>query len=247
MEKNLIEKYEGKYKIRALINAIPYIGGALDLLLSEKGAVYREERIELFLNQLNERLGQIEENEIQTEIMNSEEFYDLMIQTMNSVIKTRHKEKIEYFSNILSNHIQKEKKSEINCELMISILESLTIDEIHYFSELSKDQNEIQLYNILGTKIIWSRYLDHIKKTGSIASRKNQLPQESIFDCQMDVIWQMLNVKHLVIIEEINELGKLDYYYSTSYQSFSGQVDYNKKIKYGITDFGLEFLKWIEQ
>lgn len=247
MNKSLIEKYEGRYKIRALINLIPHIGGALDLLLSEKGSKWREERIELFLKQLDERLGQLEEKEIETEIINSEEFYDLMIQTLNSVIKTRHKEKIEFFSNILSNHIKKERKSEISSELMISILDSLTIDELHYFSELRRNDNDIVLHNILQTKVIWNSYLENIKKTSKVASNKNQLPQDSVFDFQMDIIWKMLSDKNLIQIEEKNELGKLDYQYSNSSQSFSSQIDYNKIIKYKITDFGLEFLKWIEQ
>lgn len=247
MNKSLIEKYEEKYKIRALINLIPHIGGALDLLLSEKGSKWREERIELFLKQLDERLGQLEKKEIEAEIINSEEFYDLMIQTLNLVIKTRHKEKIELFSNILSKHIKKERKSIISSELMISILDSLTIDELHYFSELRQKNNDIILHNILQTKVIWDSYINNIKKTGKVASNKNQLPRDSVFDFQMDIIWKILSDKNLILIDEKNELGKLDYQYSTPYQSFSSQIDYNKIIKYKITDFGLEFLKWIEQ
>lgn len=247
MEKSLIEKYEGRYKLRALISLIPHIGGALDFLLSEKGSKWREQRIEIFLKELDTRLGNLETKEIKNEIINSEEFYDLMIQTLNAVIRTRHLEKIKCFSNLLKNHILSEKKSSVvSNELMVSILDSLTIDEMKYFSILKKNDFEITLHKILQTKVIWENYRSAIEKSGNTASNQQQLPNESVFEYSIDIVWKMLSDKNLIFIENKKELGKLNYTWKTQWQSGAGQIDYNEVILYKITDFGKEFSYWIE-
>ena len=110
MEKKLVEKYSENHKVRALVNLIPHIGGALDVLLSEKGAKWRGERLMKLLSELDSRIGNLENSSLIEKIVNetkeSEEFYDLLIQSLNSVIRTRHEEKISCYANILLNYIQ---------------------------------------------------------------------------------------------------------------------------------------------
>jgi len=48
--------YNDKFLLRAKVQLIPGIGGALDTLLSGLGGKYQFDRIEHFLGQLDERL-----------------------------------------------------------------------------------------------------------------------------------------------------------------------------------------------
>ena len=82
---------------RALINLIPTIGDSLDILLSVKGLKWREERLKAFFLDLDKRVGKIENDEVIKKISESEEFYDLIVLSMNSVVKTRHQKKIECY------------------------------------------------------------------------------------------------------------------------------------------------------
>jgi hypothetical protein len=60
MKNNLIEKYPNNYKLRAFVSLLPNIGGALDILLSEKGSKWREKRLIEFLTKLETRIENLE-------------------------------------------------------------------------------------------------------------------------------------------------------------------------------------------
>ena len=239
MKRNLLEKYEENNVLRALVNFIPNIGGSLDILLSIKGSKWREERLKTFLADLDKRVGEIEDQEVIKKISESEEFYDLIVLSMNSIIKTRHRKKIECYSNILLNSLVLP-KSKISSELLIATLDAITIDEIEYLSELKNNSNEIKIDIIEGKKIIWAKYLKHLQQTG-----KENIPNESVFDFNIDLIWKLLNDRNLILTESKKEFKYLDYTYSTSMQSMQSSVLSTEKITYTMSDFGKEFINWV--
>jgi len=63
--------------------------------------------------------------------------------------------------------------------------------------------------------VIWKNYLSNIETSGNVVTNKNQLPQNSIFDYPVDIVWKMLSDKNLITIERKRELGKLNYTWST--------------------------------
>jgi len=94
--------YIEKTKLRASIQAIPYVGGSLDTLLSGRGAKYQSERFENFIKDLTERLQRLEGLNI---IEPTEPLFDLMMQVFSEVIKTRSEEKRKYFANLVANQV----------------------------------------------------------------------------------------------------------------------------------------------
>jgi len=248
MEKRLIERYVENNKLRTLINLIPSVGGALDYLLSVKGNEFREERLSLMLENLDKRILDLESDLSLGSSVNkkidTEEFYDLLIQSFNSVIKTRHKEKIKCYSNILFNFVQ-DKKSTISSDIMLSVLDTITIDEIHYLSALKKYNGKIKLYGFFNSKVFWEVYHEHIKKNGKIADSDKSLPQECVLNENIDLIWKLLNDKNLITQNISNEFGRLDYTYSTQWQSIRSSVDYSGVFEYELTQFGKEFIEWL--
>ena len=94
--------YTDGFLLRAAVQLIPGIGGAMDTLLSGLGAKYQYEKLEHFIEELNERLQYIEElNPIEP----TEPLYDLMMQVFSEVIKTRSEEKRKRFANLVANQI----------------------------------------------------------------------------------------------------------------------------------------------
>ncbi|MEM1359888.1 MAG: hypothetical protein AAGF89_16905, partial [Bacteroidota bacterium] len=58
------EMYSNQVLIRASINAIPVIGGSLDLLLSSKGQEYTMRRIEGLISILNDKISALDNSKI---------------------------------------------------------------------------------------------------------------------------------------------------------------------------------------
>ena len=94
--------YGEKTALRATIQVIPYVGGALDTLLSGKGARIQQQRIEGFLRELDGRLRKIEGL---TALEPTEELLDLFTNVLDGVVKTRSSVKQKSFASILGNHI----------------------------------------------------------------------------------------------------------------------------------------------
>nr|WP_315202830.1 hypothetical protein [uncultured Flavobacterium sp.] len=239
MEKGLLEKYEESNVLRALVNLVPNIGGSLDILLSIKGSKWREERLKAFLTDLDKRIGEIENEEILDKISESEEFYDLMVQSMNSVIKTRHQKKIECYASILVNSLI-HPKSKISSELLIATLETITIDEIEYLTELKNSSHQIIVDTIEGEKVIWSKYKNHLEK-----NRNTNIPDEIIFKFDIDLIWKLLSEKNLILLENKKDFFYLNYTYSTNNSSTSSSVTSSLRSTYKTSDFGKEFISWV--
>lgn len=239
MKKGLLEKYEENNVLRALVNLVPNIGGSLDILLSIKGSKWREERLKAFLTDLDKRVGEIENEEILNKISESEEFYDLIVQSMNSVIKTRHQKKIECYTSILINSLI-HPKSKISSELLIATLDTITIDEIEYLTELKNSSHQIIVDRIDGKKVMWSKYKSYLEKNGNTT-----IPDEIIFQFDLDLIWKLLSDKNLILIESKKDFQYLDYTYSTTNSSMSSSVTSSLRTTYQISDFGKEFISWV--
>jgi len=249
MEKHLLEKYNDNPQLRALISLVPNIGGAIDILLSEKGAKWREERLQKLLKELDAKIDLVKSNEYfdanMKERLVSEEFYDLLVQSMNSAIKTRQSQKIEMYANILLNHIINANNKNYSSELMVAILDSLTIDEITYLSVLHKSQDKIELYVIHGTKIHKEKYQNWIKEHSKIANSSEEFPSECKFPFNIELIWKLLTDKNIISIVSENELGSFSYSYGNKWLVQSGEIQYSEKIIYSTSDFGQEFINWI--
>lgn len=249
MGQNLIEKYSDNPILRTLVSLIPNIGGALDILLTEKGAKWRAERLFKLLSELDCRIGNLEKEDglnlkIKEEL-ESEEFYDLLIQALNSVIRTRNTQKISCYANILFNHIINTESKQFSSELIIATIDNLTLYEIEYLSELFNSGNKITTYIVLGKEIHWEKYLSDIQKTGNIASQQDRLPKECLFAFDLSLIWKMLSDKNIVIIDKKEGFGNLSYTYGNSMMQRSSQITYTAKIEYKMSEFGYEFVKWI--
>lgn len=122
---NASEGYSKQVELRAAVQLIPWVGGALDTLMSGKGFRIQQQRIEEFLKNLNSRLTKIEDKQDQEA---SEEFFDLVLSVFDGVARTRSKEKRSRFASIIANKIANDAPWE-EAETIARLLKEL--DDIH--------------------------------------------------------------------------------------------------------------------
>jgi len=99
------ERYSRRLDIRAGIQLIPWIGSALDTLLAGEGTRIGQKRVDDFLNGLQERLQQVEGAQ---DIPPGEEFFDLMMQAFDAVLRTRSEAKRRRFATLVANQVQRQ-------------------------------------------------------------------------------------------------------------------------------------------
>lgn len=105
---DLSESYSEHFLLRAGVNLIPCIGGALDIFVAGRGEKIAKKRIENFIEELKIELKDFNEKKLDKEYLESECFFDLIINTFKKVVINRTKEKTKLFAKIIKNSISNE-------------------------------------------------------------------------------------------------------------------------------------------
>ena len=96
------EKYSEGAEFRAMIQLIPYVGGAIDTLFAGKGAKIQRQRFEMFLQSLDSRLKKIEGC---SDIAPDDDFYDFMVGVFEAVVRSKTQTKISRFTALVTNQV----------------------------------------------------------------------------------------------------------------------------------------------
>lgn len=117
--------YSENHYLRAIVQAIPEVGGAIDTILSVKGVEYQKRRLESFLQELSERLEQLE---LRVQILPEDEepFYDFIITTLEGVTRTRSQKKRSRLAALVTHQLQEKRswdEAEVATDLLISLRE----------------------------------------------------------------------------------------------------------------------------
>jgi hypothetical protein len=91
--------------IRAIIQAIPTVGGSLDTLLAAGGQKWKAERAEHFFSELNQQVRALAAPPKLKDVATSEELHDLVHYSLEQVVKTRSSGKRRRFANIISRQL----------------------------------------------------------------------------------------------------------------------------------------------
>jgi hypothetical protein len=87
---------------------------------------------------LEEQIKSIEENKLDYKYLESEEFYDLFLQSSNLAVRTRLKEKIKVYAGILTSSLISDFKHNLNAEDVLNIIEGLTENDIKLIKLISE-------------------------------------------------------------------------------------------------------------
>jgi hypothetical protein len=123
--------YADQTLVRAAINAIPFVGSSLDILLSSSGQNFVIKRIETLIAELNNQLGQLDKSKINHDFLETEEGFDLVVKAFNSASRTRQNEKLKLYAKIIKGALTEGKEyQEDDPELYLKIIEELSVKEL---------------------------------------------------------------------------------------------------------------------
>jgi len=130
--------YSDNIYLRTLISNIPWIGGLLDLAISEKWNKIREKRLEKLIEKLIEEFGQMQENMINTDILESEGFSDFILDCITSSVKSKQNSKIKNYAKIISKSFTDLNFDFDEFDILNPILNSLSENEILILIQLKE-------------------------------------------------------------------------------------------------------------
>jgi len=117
--------YEPLFALRALIQAIPGIGGTIDTILAGLGARWQAERLESFLRILSERLARLEATGVRISLEPSEPLYDFVRLALEQAARTRSEQKRQDLATIVT-HQASATKGWDDAEAAMSVLSELS-------------------------------------------------------------------------------------------------------------------------
>ena len=150
--KPAIEKYSENALLRIAISEIPIIGSPLDIFLTTKAQKIINDRIMSLFSELKEGMSTLEGRIVDKDYIDSEEFIELFIKTIEASTKTRNKEKIKLYAKLLKGAIKFQDRKKYSPEEYLQVLSELTIKELEVAKAIyrqqrqkrRKDENELQ-------------------------------------------------------------------------------------------------------
>jgi len=129
--------YNDTSPLKLCVLGIPTLGPVIDTILTSKGQKISYNRLLNFIKELESEIKGIDEKLINLEFIESEEFYDLLVKSIEASLKTRHNDKRKLYATILSNCCILEKE-DLNPEFFLNIITELTIEELIVAKKLYK-------------------------------------------------------------------------------------------------------------
>ena len=136
------EVYTQNVVLRALVNAIPYIGGSLDVLFASKGQQIVQERIMELLEDLKAEMSLLQGETVDKKYLESEEWFDLILRGIEAATKTRNREKIHLYAKVLKGAVTVQNREEFSPEEYLVILAELTPKEIEVARAIYEQQSD---------------------------------------------------------------------------------------------------------
>jgi len=137
-----LKAYSEKALVRATISAIPWVAGPLDAFLSTKGQKIVQGRITSLLAILQEELRDVHENQVDTSYIESEEFFDLMVKALEAAARTREREKISLYAQILKGAVVGQRERDFSGEEAVRIVLDLTPRQMEVARTVYHQQKE---------------------------------------------------------------------------------------------------------
>jgi len=215
--KPAIEKYLENALLRASISAIPFIGSPLDVFLATKTQKIVNDRIMNLFNELKEEMSTLESKIVDKDYINSEEFIDLFVRTIDVAAKTRDKGKIKLYAKLLKGAIKFQDRNKYSPEEYLQVLSELTIRELEVAKAVYKQQSQ-------------ERKKDEDELRWILRCGWEELEKECPSIPEEDFRFIFLRLRKCGLIQELQ-----DSYF------------YRKKVVFVITDVFRKIMKYLEQ
>lgn len=131
------KRYESNPFLRMLVNAIPYVGSSIDVLLSAKWSEFHSKRVEDFISKTQAEMEELQESSLRKDLLESPEFYDLVYRIAQSVISSRFDQTRTGYARVIKSAITGE-ESFISLEELVQQISDLGEMDIQYIIAIKK-------------------------------------------------------------------------------------------------------------
>ena len=138
------ERYSNTMWLRYIVAGVPYIGGGLDIHLSQEVQKYRERRIIAVLDAASRKIEQLGEAKLDKKFLASEEWFDLVISSLEKAVKVRDEKRLSAVGNVLAYSATCSTDLTIHPVDLVSILTELSDQEAHILGTVGMMYKERQ-------------------------------------------------------------------------------------------------------
>ena len=145
-EEQISEGYSTKSWLRSLVALVPYIGGSLDILLTNKHNVIVQKRIEYLLYELKCEIEKTDSDKIDYQYLESEEWHDLFLLSLERTAKLQDRKRIAAIAKILSGAVEKDPNFEIHPVDLVQTIVDLSDQEatiLYYVGTLYDSRQDL--------------------------------------------------------------------------------------------------------
>jgi hypothetical protein len=173
--------YEDNIALRALVAAIPGIGGSLDMVLASEGQrVYRErirKLIEAMKDDMQERMETIENSTLDRDYLESEEFFDLVMRALDAAIKTRDEVQRRWYARILTESTIRSAREDHSPEEYLDLIASFTplVLRVAQFLYTNMPRERYESREAAEVQEAWKRWQERVCAETSIDTADLQL------------------------------------------------------------------------
>ncbi len=140
---NISSEYKDLPVVRAAVNALPHIGGSLDILLAAKGEELANQRISEFIKMTGESLANIDKSLFDLDFVISPKFFEIFREIIDKVKRTYESEKIELLRNAFLNSLHKNQTQNPLIFSFLNIVEVISIKHIQILKLFFQDRGDI--------------------------------------------------------------------------------------------------------
>jgi hypothetical protein len=124
--------------LRAIITAVPVIGGSIDVLVAGVGQAIAQQRVERLFDELKVAMTDLQDTRVDQAYLESEEWWDLVRQAIEAAARTRQGEKVRYYAQILKGAVSIRSEEDITAEEVLAIVSELSVRDIEIAIGLSR-------------------------------------------------------------------------------------------------------------
>lgn len=131
------KRYEANPFLRILVNAIPYAGGSIDVLLSAKWSEFHSKRVEDFITKTQTEMAELQETSVRKDLLESPEFYDLVYRIAQDVISSRFDQTRTGYARVIKSAVTGD-ESIISLEELVQQISDLGEMDIQFIIAIKK-------------------------------------------------------------------------------------------------------------
>lgn len=219
---NIIIQEVGISVVKGAIGAIPLVGTALNEVVFECRGRIKQGRVNRFIAELTKYMQEVTENQINYPHIKSEEFSDIFESILKRIVYNKSEEKMHRFKNILIKNMMVISNSDYS-ETFLDIVSKINEKQI----EILDIYRKIECKELISDDNLKERHVidgNFVEKLSKYRSFKYYDLAQSTYNFYV----QDLISKSLLVDDGMGRVG-------------SGPFDILK-----VTEFGIEFLKFIE-